>query len=228
MSTSLPPSLRPDQGREHDRAYLRELLSLRNQEPSLRADIDAAIEAAFVRPVAMLVLDMSGFSRLTARHGVIHFLAMIHRMEQAARPAITANGGEVIKQDADNLIAVFSQPERALEGALDIDRALDAINTTTAPESHLHACIGIGWGSSLIIAGHDLYGHEMNLACKLGEDIAKAGEILLTDAAHATLREAQYRFKARTEQVSSLHITAWQYQATLHPRPLPGSPPNAA
>ena len=45
-----------------------------------------------MRQVAILVLDMCGFSRITQRHGIIHFLAMIHRMEQAARPAIVGNG----------------------------------------------------------------------------------------------------------------------------------------
>lgn len=76
----------------HGKAYLRRLLSARNQAPDSAPGIDAAFEQACVSQVAILVLDMCGFSRITQRHGIIHFLAMIHRMEQAARPAIVGNG----------------------------------------------------------------------------------------------------------------------------------------
>ena len=103
-----PLSAQPSTASAHDRAYLQQLLSLRNQSAGRVAEIDAAIEQAFVRTVSMLVLDMCGFSRITARHGIIHFLAMLHQMEQAARPAIAGNSGEVVKQEADNLFAVFS------------------------------------------------------------------------------------------------------------------------
>ena len=101
------PALPPHAAAAHDKGYLRRLLSERNQTPASGTGvIDAAIEQAFVRSVAILVLDMCGFSRITQSHGIIHFLAMIHQMEQAARPAIEGNGGEVIKQEADNLFAV--------------------------------------------------------------------------------------------------------------------------
>ena len=112
------PSAPPGAQAPHDKDYLRRLLAERNQVPANAAGIDAAIEQAFVRNVAILVLDMCGFSRITQSHGIIHFLAMIHQMEQAARPAIRGNGGEIIKQEADNLFAVFNSPGQALEAAL--------------------------------------------------------------------------------------------------------------
>jgi hypothetical protein len=39
---------------------------------------------------------------------------------------VTGNGGQVIKQEADNLFAIFAQPAHALEAALDIFRAFEA------------------------------------------------------------------------------------------------------
>src|SRR5690606_22966101 len=105
-----PAAPAPMQRSAHDQAYLRSLLARRNQDGALQAHIDAEIEAAFVRQVAILVLDMCGFTSTTSRHGIIHFLAMVHQMEQAARPAVEANGGEVVKQEADNLFAVFTEP----------------------------------------------------------------------------------------------------------------------
>lgn len=219
-----PLSPAPGQPVPHDRTALRQLLAQRNQSEGRHAAIDAAIEQQFVRTVAMLVLDMCGFSRITARHGIIHFLAMVHQMEQAARPAIAGNGGEVVKQEADNLFAVFSHPEQALEAALDIQRALDAMNAVQPPEAALHASVGIGYGPTLVIAGKDLFGHEMNMACKLGEDIAGQGEILLTAAACQALAPGHYTFSPLQEHIGGMDMPAFRFEACLHERPLPGAP----
>lgn len=212
----LPPGATPT----HDRAYLRQLLSLRNQSEGRVAEIDAAIEQTFVRTVSMLALDMCGFSRITARHGIIHFLAMVHQMEQAARPAIAGNGGQVIKQEADNLFAVFSHPEQALEAALDIGRALNAMNAVQAPEAALHVSIGIGYGPTLVIADKDLFGHEMNHACKLGEDIAESGEIFLTNNAFRALPEGRSVFSEVTHTIGGVVQTSFRLEGCLFERPL--------
>jgi adenylate cyclase len=43
-------------------------------------------------------------------------------------------------------------------------------------------CVGLGHGTVLRIGDHDVFGTEVNAASKLGEDEARAGEILATDA----------------------------------------------
>lgn len=218
---TLPTAKAP--AKPHDKAYLHSLLARRNQDSSLQAEIDAAIEAAFVRTVSMLVLDMCGFSSTTSRLGVIHFLAMVHQMEQAARPAILGNGGVVIKQEADNLFAVFTDPVHALEAALDIGRALDAMNAVQPPDSALQVSMGIGFGPTLVIAESDLFGAEMNLACKLGEDIAGPGQILLTPAAVAALPSAQYRFHEISPTIGAGAQMAFEFEARLVKKPLGSS-----
>ncbi len=170
--------------------------------------------------MAILVLDMCGFSRITQSHGIIHFLAMIHQMEQAARPAIDGNGGEIIKQEADNLFAVFNTPGQALEAALDTLRALQAMNTVLPPERILNVSAGIGFGPTLVIAHQDLFGPEMNCACKLGEDIAGANEILLTEAAHADLPPGRYICDSARHQISGMDLNAHRFVHCLFERPL--------
>ena len=204
----------------HDKAYLHSLLAQRNRDSSPQPEIDAAIEAAFVRTVAMLVLDMCGFSSTTSRLGVIHFLAMVHQMEQAAVPAIVGNGGVVIKQEADNLFAVFSDPLHALEAALDVVRALDAMNAVQPPDRALRVSMGIGFGPTLVIAESDLFGAEMNLACKLGEDIAGPRQILLTPAAVAGLPSGQYRFREISPTIGAAPQSAFEFEASLLKKPL--------
>ena len=43
--------------------------------------------------------------------------------------------------------------------------------------------MGIGYGEMLRVGDLDVWGREVNAASKLGEDTAKAGDILLTRAA---------------------------------------------
>jgi adenylate cyclase len=156
-----------------DRQFMRRLLSERNQFPERADEIDRQLRDALERKTAILVLDMVGFSRLTVQYGIIHYLAMIHQMEEAARPAVTGNGGEVIKQEADNLYAIFDDPARALDSALDIFRAFDAVNSVVPPDRDIYGSIGIGYGETLVIDEKDIFGSEVNLACKLGEDLAQ-------------------------------------------------------
>ena len=199
----------------HGRAYLRRLLSERNQHPDSAPQIDAALRTAFERKVAMLILDMSGFSTLTERFGIIHFLSMIHQMEQGARPAVTSNGGQVIKQEADNLFAIFDHPAQALEAALDIFRSFDAMNTVLPDERDIYGCIGIGYGDTLVIGDDDLFGVEVNAACKLGEDCAGATEILLTPAAYLALPPDRYLCTPDAFVIGDRTIDCHRYQGRL-------------
>ena len=51
----------------HPRRELERLLALRNEHPERLGDIDRQIHEAFAETHAVMVLDMCGFSRLTAR-----------------------------------------------------------------------------------------------------------------------------------------------------------------
>jgi len=194
------------------RTYLRSLLSERNQNPSRAARIDAEIREAFERMVAILVLDMSGFSRLTAKHGIIHYLAMIEQMEATVRPAVKANHGQVIKQEADNLFAIFGNPADAMEGALDIFRAFDAVNSVLPDERDIYGAIGIGYGETLVVGDEDLFGPEMNFASKLGEDIAVKKQILLTKAAWGALPQDRYNFSKQAVEISGVVLEYYRFE----------------
>ena len=63
------------------------------ERPEAEAEITATIERDFGENRAILVLDMSGFSRCTERNGIVCFLLMIHEMKRLAVPAVTEAGG---------------------------------------------------------------------------------------------------------------------------------------
>jgi len=200
---------------EKDSRLLRRLLAQRNQYPDQIPEIDKKLIDSFSRTVAILVLDMVGFSRLTIEFGIIHYLAMIHEMHETAVPAVYDNGGTLIKFDADNLYAIYDRPDAALESALDIFRAFDAVNVVAPENRDIRGCIGIGFGETLVIDDADIFGSEVNIACKLGEDFAGPNEILLTTAAYQGLPSGKYVLTPASFVADGLQIDCHRYERTI-------------
>jgi adenylate cyclase len=185
------------------RALLR-LLDRRNEHPERIGEIDRGIRHRFEERHAVLVLDMCGFSRLSLRYGIVHFLAMIRRMQRVVEPAVAAAGGRVVKTEADNVFAVFPDVPAAIRSARRMGTALAAHNAVLPRDWDVHVGIGIGYGDLLMVGTTDLYGCELNLASKLGEDLARPGEILLTAAARA--RAPRVRTRPRRVRISGLTL----------------------
>lgn len=189
----------------NSRATLDRLLDDMIETPHRMDALAATIEQVFCETRAIMVLDMSGFSRTTQRHGIAAFLLMVHQMKRLALPEIEDKGGLLVKAEADNLYCLFDNTNDAVRASRAIVRQLNAANMILPEDRKLYASIGIGYGSVLNIEDEDLFGDEMNLACKLGEDIAGRSEILLTDGAQATL--SLTNVTTRPEQISISGLT---------------------
>jgi adenylate cyclase len=148
-----------------------------------RKAAEAALWQAYGVTRAILVADMSGFSELSQRHGIVHYLAMVRRMQLAATPMVERHGGTVVKFVADNCFAIFADTASAIRCAVDFNNALDQANRTAADQPAIHVSCGIDRGEILVIGNHEFFGNAVNRACKLGEDVAARGEILVTKAA---------------------------------------------
>ncbi len=185
------------------------LLSQIIDHPERRVEISDEIERDFTQRRAVLVLDMSGFSRTTQAHGVVSFLLMIHQMRLLAAPTIEARGGVLVKAEADNLYCLFDGVGDAVSAAREIIRQLSTVNVLLPATRRLYASIGIGFGDILVLGDDDLFGDEVNLASKLGEDVAQGGMILLTEAARADLND----LVKTTEERASISGLALVYHA---------------
>jgi class 3 adenylate cyclase len=190
----------------NSRATLERLLSEVLRHPDRQAEIIQTIESVFRRRKAVMVLDMSGFSRTTQRHGIISFLLMIHQMQLIARPCVEEKGGLVIKADADNLFCLFDTVAEAVGACREIIERLDAANLVLPEDQHLYAAFGIGYGDILNVDDEDIFGNEVNLASKLGEDVARKGEVLLTTAARAELEGTGLEAQPETVSISGLEL----------------------
>ena len=185
------PGAAPNDEPPNSRKALDRLLQEMIEQPERRHTLVREIETRFGQDRAILILDMTGFSRTTHRHGIVAFLLMIHQMQRIACPCIKAHGGVLVKTEADNLFCLFDSVDAALAAAQDIARRLEMVNVVLPADRHLYASIGIGYGRVLNIEDQDLFGDEVNLTCKLSEDIAEQGAILLTAEARARLPQMQ-------------------------------------
>lgn len=159
-------------------------------DPAARAEAERRIREDFEVERAVLVLDLSGFSVRVRRGGILPHLRRIRRMQSLAVPLVRERDGELVKCEADDLLAVFDEPRAAVEAALAIHDALAANPGGPDPDDVLSAGIGIDYGRFLLVPGRDAFGDPVNVAHKLGEDLARAGETLVTAAVRQRLGEA--------------------------------------
>jgi len=181
-----------------------------------RKIIEATLWQDFGAEYAVFVLDMSGFSMLTRKYGIVHYLSMVRRMQLTTEPIVKSYGGQMLKYEADNCFAVFPDPLSAVSAAISMQHAFTASNLLTADELDIHIACGIDYGKLLIIGHTDCFGDPVNRASKMGEDVAAAGEILVTkDAMDMIPAEAGIKAREMSISISGIEIPAYavEYRA---------------
>jgi adenylate cyclase len=194
------------QSREHLQALLKEY----NEYPERRQELDDRIHEEFCKRVAIVVIDSCGFSRSVRQHGIVNYLARLERLERVVSPIIVAHGGRVLRVEADNIFALFADTETAVRCAAEVQRNVEIANEPLPAASEIYIAIGVGYGRILLVGEDDAYGDEMNVACKLGEDVAEQGEILLTAAAREMMDAGAWQFEDSSVRISGLDLTAYK------------------
>lgn len=175
-----------------------------------RHKIEDSLWDEFGAEYAVFVLDMSGFSLLTRKYGIVHYLSMVRRMQMTTEPIVKSYGGFMIKYEADNCFAVFPDPLSAVNAAIAMQHAFRAENLVTSDDLDIHISCGIDYGKILIVGHEDCFGDPVNRASKMGEDLAVAGEILITKEAMQMI-PAGAGIKTREMNVSISGITIPAY-----------------
>ncbi|MDQ3097673.1 MAG: adenylate/guanylate cyclase domain-containing protein [Chloroflexota bacterium] len=121
-----------------------------------------------------------GLLTKTFEHGIVRFLANLARVYEGVVPIIEKHGGVVTTRNADNLLAVYRDTAGAVRAAGEVHRWLRRRNARLLAPDRFELCIGIHHGPVLRLRD-DVYGAAVNVCAKIGEDIANAGETLVTD-----------------------------------------------
>ena len=179
--------------------------------------IEQKILATYQRRKAVLALDMSGFTLTVRREGILAYLCQIRRMQQLTSPIVLAYQGQVVKNVADNLLAVFDDPAQAVEAARAMVRASQSADSAVSADGEaltpIAFSIGVDWGEILLIEGVDCFGDAVNLAYKLGEDIARPGEVLVTQRLRDAIGQgAQPLLKPVDISIAGVEVLAYAVQ----------------
>ena len=164
-------------------ARLWKLVEERTKNDADTETIDQRIWDLFGEEWSIMFTDLAGFSRQVAKFGIIHFLQVIFEQKRLLLPIVERHDGVLIKIEADSFLILFKKPSAAVACAIAMQKACAATNARRTPEEQIVLCVGVGHGRLLKIGDDDVFGHEVNLASKLGEDTAQSNEILATPAA---------------------------------------------
>jgi class 3 adenylate cyclase len=178
-----------------------------------RRKIEEHVWSEYGAEYAVFVLDMSGFSLLTRKYGIVHYLSTVQRMQVTTEPIIKSYGGSMIKYEADNCFAVFPDPLSAVNAAIAMQHAFNASNLLTPDEMDIRISCGIDFGKLLILEHEDCFGDPVNRASKVGEDLAAAGEILITrEAMEMIPAEAGIRSHEVRVSISGIELPAYSIE----------------
>ena len=180
-----------DEGLKASQGRLWKLIEERCRPGADTAAIDKRIWDLFGEDWAIMFTDLSGFSRRVSEFGVVHFLQVIYEQRKLLLPIVEGFDGLLLKAEGDSFMIMFRTAERAVACGIAMQNACSNVNERRKPEEQILLCIGLGFGKLLRIADQDAWGREVNAASKLGEDTAKADEILVTAAARVALGERQ-------------------------------------
>jgi adenylate cyclase len=185
MTAPLDPTLKGSEAR------LWKLIEQR-MEPGVDTQVlDRRIWDLFGEDWAVVATDLAGFSRRVTEFGIVHFLQVIYEHKKVLFPIIDAHDGILVKAEADSLLLLFKRPEVALDCSLAMQHACQQLSMRRVPQEQVLLCVGIGAGRVLRVGESDVYGEEVNAASKLGEDTARAGEILITSSVREKIGDAR-------------------------------------
>ena len=149
--------------------------------------IDRTLRDRAEREVTVFVCDTSGFTRKTHEYGIAQFLSVMTRGYQSLAPILRKCHGLIVSQTADNLLAIFPDPTNAVRASIDIQRKLRRNNSGKHDADQFHLSIGIEVGPTLVLKDN-VYGAPVNVASKVGEDLAGKGQILVTGGVAQVVR----------------------------------------
>lgn len=161
----------------------RDFLALQRGEMS-----ESEFEDKYAWERAIVNIDMTGFTRTAMYRGQLDSLLRILDAQKVSLPVLEAHGASLIRCFADDIVALFETADAALDATLEIHRRIELFNASPlASDAPTRCCAGIGFGRVYAIGPNLAQGDQMNEAAKLGEDIARGGETLLTLSAREAL-----------------------------------------
>jgi class 3 adenylate cyclase len=167
---------------------------------ALLADPTQAALGGEVAEVTVLFADLRGFTPFSERTTPDRVVAMLNQYFGRAVPVLLANGGTVVQFVGDAVMALFNAPARqpdhalrAARAALGMQAAIEAVAERETDWPRFR--VGVNTGPALVgnIGSDELrnftaIGDTVNLAARLEQEVAEAGQVVLGDATHEAVK----------------------------------------
>ena len=148
-----------------------------------------AFEARYRYRTAILTLDLTGFTVSCFEGGEPEAFLRILDVQKICVPALREHGATLVRAFADDIVALFADAGLALDAAFELHRRVALFRAQHRPGgAPFECCAGIGYGEVYAFGPNRAMGDEMNRSSKLGEDIARGGETLVTQNVYDALR----------------------------------------
>jgi class 3 adenylate cyclase len=180
------------------------------------------------KDATILFCDIRRFTALAEEMPATAVVELLNTFFSRMIQVVLAHEGTVDKLMGDSVMALFGVPQpseeaplRAVRCALGMHQALAELNRERARLKQPPIQMGIGINSGPVVAGnigsihrmdYTVIGDHVNIAARL-QGIAEAGEILVTEATYAKVRDlvqasprAPARFKGRQHPVAVYRI----------------------
>jgi adenylate cyclase len=159
------------------------------------------------RDVAILFVDLRGFTALSHRIGATETVELLSHYQAIVVPVVRKHGGSIDKFLGDGVMATFgaaapsaTYARDALAAALEIDAGLRAWNVRRAARGSRPMAWGMGLATGTVVFGavgdasrleYTVIGEAVNLAAKLEKHCKASGARLSTTAVALALATAQ-------------------------------------
>jgi len=167
----------------------------------LQSRISELLTRKFERSLAIAFSDVVGSSSYTARHGDEAGRVLQQRHLDVVVPTVAAHRGRIVDTAGDGAFCVFDGVTDAVHALADLQRGVQARNTTLAPDHHLAVRTAAHFGKALT-DGQVVSGDAVNFCARVAAS-AIAGEVRLTRGAFHELGSAE-RARCRALPLVSL------------------------
>mmetsp|Transcript_34695 Transcript_34695/g.91628 ORF Transcript_34695/g.91628 Transcript_34695/m.91628 type:complete len:435 (+) Transcript_34695:103-1407(+) len=128
---------------------------------------------------AVFVSDMSGFTSLTKKCGILHYLRLVLNVRSIFKALMQDYGGQIVKYDGDNIIATFPTCHDALKCT---EKAWDKVveyNSSREKDFQIRMGCALSYGD-VLLQGAEIMGDAFELAFHLAEEVSEVTEVLVT------------------------------------------------
>jgi len=141
--------------------------------------------------VAVYISDMSGFTKITRRHGIIHYASLILKQRVITVPILNHFGATNIFFEADNIWALFPDPKNAVLAALETMAKIQEVNKNFSEKFNMNISgVGISYGGGVLIDEEGkFFGATVDRSFKLGEDISHDFGVCISPEVYEILNE---------------------------------------